>query len=159
VLAIMMVLCLPLAGCGFRPLYGDVKLAPQLSSIYVDPIADSTGYELRNSLIDLLRSDGRLDGKVYHLSVSLSDSSQGVALQNDAAITRYNDTLTASYVLTGADGKEVTSGALTSLSSYNVATSPYATLAARQDSDKRAAQDLAQRIALDLGVFFRKSRP
>jgi LPS-assembly lipoprotein len=150
---------LPLAGCGFRPLYGDVKLAPELASIYVDPIPDSSGYELRNSLIDLLRSDGAEGGKAYHLSVSLSDSSQGVALQNDAAITRYNDTLTANYVLTGADGKEITSGSLTSLSSYNVATSPYATLAARQDSDKRAAQDLAQRIALDLGVFFRKNRP
>jgi len=157
--ALALVLFLPLAACGFHPLYGDVKLAPQLSSIYVEPIADTSGYELRNSLIDLLRADGAEGSKAYHLSVSLSDSSQGVALQNDAAITRYNDTLTANYVLTGADGKEVTSGSLTSLSSYNVATSPYATLAARQDSDKRAAQDLAQRIALDLGVFFRKSRP
>jgi len=157
--ALALFLFLPLAACGFHPLYGDVKLAPQLSSIYVEPIPDQAGYELRNSLIDLLRSDGVEGGKTYHLSVRLSDSSQGVALQNDAAITRYNDTLAASYVLTGSDGKEVTSGSLTSLSSYNVATSPYATLAARQDSDKRAAQDLAQRIALDLGVFFRKSRP
>ncbi len=35
-----------------------------------------------------------------------------------------------------------------------VATSPYATLAARQDAERRAAEDIAYRIRLDLGVFF-----
>ena len=34
--------------------------------------------------------------------------------------------------------------------------SPYSTLAAQQDSNKRAAQDLAERIRLDLGVWFRQ---
>ena len=81
-----------------------------------------------------------------------------MALQNDATITRYNDTLTATYVLTDAKGTELTRNTLSGLSSYNVATAPYATLAAQQDSDKRAAQDLAQRISLDLGVYFRRAK-
>ena len=50
-------LCVLLAGCGFHPMYGN-SLAPQLSSIYVEPIAERDGYELRNTLIDLLQSDG-----------------------------------------------------------------------------------------------------
>jgi len=157
-LGIVLFLCLTLAACGFRPLYGDARLSPQLSSIYVEPITERAGYEMRNSLIDLLGSDGRAGGKAYHLTVTLTDTNQGVALQNDATITRYNDTLTATYVLTDAKGTELTRNTLSGLSSYNVATAPYATLAAQQDSDKRAAQDLAQRISLDLGVYFRRAK-
>ena len=152
-------LCFALAACGFHPLYGDVHLQPQLAAIFVEPIHEETGYELRNSLIDVLGSNGVEAGKSYRLAITLSDTNQGVALQNDATITRYNDTLTASYVLSDANGQELWHGALTSLSSYNVANSPYATLVARQDSGKRAAQDLAQRIGLDLGVYFRRHKP
>jgi len=32
--------------------------------------------------------------------------------------------------------------------------SPYATLAGQQDADKRAAEEIAERIRLDLGVYF-----
>ena len=156
--AAALLLCFALAGCGFQPLYGDSRLSPQMASIYVEPIAESTGYEMRNELIDLLGSNGDSAGKAYRLTVTLADTSQGVALQNDATITRYNDTLTASYVLTDSKGQELTRGSLAGLSSYNVATSPYATLSARQDSDKRAAEDIAQRLRLDLGVYFRRTR-
>jgi hypothetical protein len=39
-----------------------------------------------------------------------------------------------------------------------VVASPYATLAAEQDSSKRAALDVAERIHLDLGVWFRRHK-
>jgi LPS-assembly lipoprotein len=154
--ALILLALLPLAGCGFRPLYGDAKLEPQLSSIYVEPVAERDGYELRNTLINLLGSDGRETGKVYHLRIALVETNQGVALENNATITRYNDTLTVNYTLSDAKGTEVTHGTQTSLSSYNVVSSPYATLSAQQDSDKRAAQDIAERIRIDLGDFFRR---
>ena len=154
--AAILALCVALAGCGFQPLYGDSRLSPQMASIYVEPITDSTGYELRNNLIDLLGSNGENAGKSYRLAVTLSDTSQGVALQNDATITRYNDTLTVNYTLSDAKGAEVTHGTQSSLSSYNVVTSPYSTLSAQQDADIRAAQDIAERIRIDLAAFFRK---
>src|SRR5436190_23001049 len=146
-----------LAGCGFHPMYAP-GLAPQLATIYVEPMADRDGYELRNSLIDLLRSDGVQTGKRYRLTVRLNQTSRGVALQNDATITRYNDTLDASYVLTDMAGDTVTSGSQTSLSAYNVSDSPYSTLSAQRDSSKRAAQDIAQRIQTDLAAYFRQRR-
>lgn len=149
--------CLALAGCGFHPLYGG-NLEPQLASIYVEPMAERDGYELRNQLIDLLGSDGREAGKTYRLTLTLKEVSNGVTLQNDATITRYNDTLTASYILTDANGREMTRGSQTSLSSFNVSRSPYSTLAVQQDSDRRAALDLADRIRMDLGVYFRGRR-
>ena len=149
--------CLVLAGCGFHPLYGG-KMEPELASIYVEPLAERDGYELRNQLIDLLGSDGRDVGKAYHLKLTLNQVSNGVTLQNDATITRYNDTLTATYVLTDAKGTEVTRGIQTSLSTFNVSNSPYSTLAVQQDSDRRAADDLADRIRMDLGVFFSRRK-
>ena len=148
---------LVVSGCGFHPLYGG-KMAPQLASIYVEPVAERDGYELRNQLIDLLGSDGREAGKAYRLRLTLSQVSNGVTLQNDATITRYNDTLTATYVLTDAKGAEITRGSQTSLSSFNVSNSPYSTVAVQQDSDRRAADDIADRIRMDLGVFFSSRR-
>jgi LPS-assembly lipoprotein len=88
----------------------------------------------------------------------MSESSQGVALQNDATITRYNNRMQAKYVLSDTSGTLVTEGTQSELSSYNVVQSPYATLAGEQDSSKRAAQDMAERIQLELGVWFRKTK-
>jgi LPS-assembly lipoprotein len=147
--------CALLGGCGFHPMYAG-NLAPQLASIYVEPVPEADGYELRNSLIDLLGSNGMESAKSYRLTITLNQSSQGVALQNDATITRYNDRLIAAYTLTDAKGNTLTTGSQTGLSSYNVASSPYSTLAAQQDADKRAAQDMAERIRLDLGAWFRR---
>lgn len=145
---------LAVAGCGFHPMYGGGRLGPELASIYVEPMPEREGYALRNSLIDLLGSDGRQAGKNYFLKVTLTQESNGVALQNNATITRYNDTLTAAYVLSDANGKAIASGSQTSLAAYNVSNAPYSTLAVQQDSDRRAAQDLADRIRTDLAAYF-----
>jgi LPS-assembly lipoprotein len=151
-------LMLPLlSACGFQPLYGN-NTAPQLSSIFVEDIAERNGFELRTRLIDILDSDGMQTNKRYRLKVTLSESSQGIALQNDAAITRYNNRMEARFVLSDAGGKEIYRGTQSELSSYNVVQSPYATLAAEQDSGKRAVQDMAERIRLELAVWFRRQK-
>lgn len=150
-------LCVVLAGCGFHPMYGP-SLSPQLASIYVEPVADRDGYELRNTLIDLLGSNGEMRGKRYRLTITLRESNRGVALRGDAAITRYNDTVAASFVLADMNGATITEGSQTGLTAYNVTASPYAKLAAQQDADKRTAQDIAELIRLDLAAFFRQSR-
>ena len=150
-------LCLALAACGFHPMYGRAT-GPALASVYVEPIAERDGFELRTSLIDALQSDGVEQGKAYHLKITLNESAQGIALQNDATITRYNNTLTAHYTLYDAQDKVLTNGTETQMSAWNVVQSPYATEVAALDSSKRAAQDIAERIHLDLGVWFRQHK-
>jgi LPS-assembly lipoprotein len=144
------------AACGFHPLYGHSAgsggTSAIFASIYVDPIPERTGYELRNSLIDQFDA-GRNTHKTYRLKITLDEQRKGIALQTDATITRYNYVVAADYVLSDSNGHVVTTGHESTLSSYNVVASPYATLTARQDAQKRAAEDLAQRIRLDLGVF------
>jgi LPS-assembly lipoprotein len=131
-----------------------------LSSIYVEPVPERIGYELRNTMIDLLDGPGTPGGASYRLKLGLTQTTQGIALQNDATITRYNDTLTVTYELFDAAGHVVTKGAETGLSAYNVLPSSpsanYGTLIAQQDADKRAAKDIANRIRFDLNVYFSK---
>jgi LPS-assembly lipoprotein len=151
-----------LTACGFHPLYGRYGANPGasqiFSSIYVEPIAEDAGYELRNSLIDLLDASGRKTNPLYALKITVKEQLQGAALQNDATITRYNYTLTADYVLVDQrSSKVVTRGEVSSLSAWNVVASPYATLTAQHDAQRRGAEELAERIRLDLGVFFAKA--
>ena len=156
--------CLVAGACGFHPLYGNAAEGSALSgtfaTIYVEPIADSgvasTGYELRNALIDLLDSN---EGGAYRLKVTVRETTQNAVILPNASITRYNDSLTVRYTLTdSATGKVVTSGRESGITAYNAVTSPYATLAAQQDADKRAVQDIAERIRIDLGVFFEQQQ-
>ncbi|HVV65367.1 MAG TPA: LPS assembly lipoprotein LptE [Rhizomicrobium sp.] len=159
----LLALCLAplLAACGFHPLYGSGPTtegtADKLAAIYVEPIPARLGYELRNQLIDLFDASARPSQGAYRLRVTLGQKSQGIAVQNDAAITRYNDTLNVRYELTDAKGAVLTQGIETGLSAYNVVASPYATLIAQQDADTRAAEDIAYRIRTDLAVYFERA--
>lgn len=170
-LAAVIAASLVTAACGFHPLYGGANagMSATLSTIYVEPVPDRLGYELRNKMIDILDGPGSAKGAQYRLKLSLTETAQGIALQNnssDTSISRYNDILKVTYSLTDMGGKVVTSGVETGLSAYNVLpTGPtiplspqanYGTLAAQQDADRRAAEDIAERIRLDLNVFFAK---
>ena len=163
-IALALAFALALAGCGFRPLYGSFGAnqgAQRIfASIYVSPIeAEHVGYQLRNSLIDLLEASASPANTQYQLNVVLREYRQGVAVQQNASITRYNYTLEARYELIDErSGKAITGGTESTLSAYNVlptsATSAYSTQMAMQNAQKRAAEDIATRIRLDLGVYF-----
>ena len=149
-----------LSGCGFHPLYGSQGVGPgagQLfASIYVEPVPNRVGYELRDRLIDLLDSKGDPTGARYKLKIDLTVDTSAVALQSDSTITRYNYLLKADYTLYDAARNVITQGHESTLSAYNVVGSPYASLVDQQDAEKRGAYDLSERIRLNLGVFFAK---
>ena len=149
-----------LAGCGFHPLYGsepgESGARQVFASIYVDTIAgERVGYELRNSLIDNLEAAPRPQQATYRLKVTVDQYLQGIAVQNNATVTRYNYTLNANYELSDIHtNKIVKSGIERTLSSYDVVMSPYATLVAQQDAQRRGAIDVASRIQIDLPAYF-----
>ena len=150
---------LALSGCGFRPLYGTMGADPGaqaiFASIYVEPIAqERAGYELRNKVMDLLRAANHPANALYRLKITLTETREGVALQNDATITRYDLSFVAKYDLTDANLKSITSGQETTIESFDVAQSPYASLTGQEEAEKRAVQDIAEHIQIDLGVHF-----
>jgi LPS-assembly lipoprotein len=155
---------LALSACGFHPLYGTLGSGPsaqaEFSSIYVEQVpSEVSGYELRNTLISLLNASDRPAGMRYRLSVTLHERREGVAIAADvnASLTRYGYTMEAHYELTDiATNKLVTKGTEITQEGYDVASSPYATEVSLQDTRKRAAQDVAEHLRLDLGVFFAK---
>ena len=166
--ATVLLFALILSGCGFHPLYAvpDMpggSMQTVLRTVYVEPVPEQLGYQLRNQLIDLIDGRSEAAGARYHLKITLTTKSDAIGVQSQTttsgitqtAITRYNDTIKAEFELTDTKlGKVVTKGVETGLSAYNVLTSPYATLAVQQDADRRAAEDIADRIRVDLAVWF-----
>jgi LPS-assembly lipoprotein len=148
------------AGCGFHPLYaraGSSAGGQQVfNSIYVEPIdGERAGYELRNSLIDLLEGTERPHLALYRLKVTVKQTIEATAVQTTGSITRYSYTMVANYELSDIhSNKEVTKGTESTVSAYDVVASPYATLVAQQDAQKLGARDIADRIRIDLGVYF-----
>ncbi|MFL6690631.1 MAG: LPS assembly lipoprotein LptE [Alphaproteobacteria bacterium] len=164
------VAALVLAGCGFRPLYGEIGNQPgsqaRFASVYVPPIElEDAGYRLRNDLLDILQAKGTPQDALYDLRVDLRDRNQAIAIQNETVntikeveITRYNYTLIADYQLIDRKTqKVVTKGMESSLSAYDVVPSPYATLVAQQDAQAKTALDIAHQLQLRLAIFFAQS--
>jgi LPS-assembly lipoprotein len=156
---LVLLFALALAACGFRPLYGDLNGGPgiDMSSIYVRPIPERTGYVLRNDLLDLFDAMGNADGAKYRLEIELKTEKVPLGFLENAQITRYNFYLTAKYALVSvADNKAVKLGTARTITSYNVVTSPYATVTAEKDAQDRAARDVAETIRTELAVYLRQ---
>ena len=156
-LAGVLVLACALSGCGFRPLYanyGPNAGAQVLGSVYVEPIeGEIAGYELRNALIDGLHAPVRSQDAAYRLSIDIRQTIQPIVVENNANISRFNYLLEGTYKLTDAKGAIEKQGIENTLSAYDVVESPYATLAAQHDAQRRSAKDLAYRIQVEIAVF------
>ena len=161
--AVIIALCLGLMGCGFHPLYADYgseRGGHQIfHSIFVEPIdGEVAGYEMRNSLIDLLHGASKPEQAEYRLSITIRQIVQGIAIENDASITRYNYSLQADYNLTDRKtGKTITAGSESTIAPYDVVASPYATEVAEHNAQKSGAHDLASRIQVELAVYFART--
>jgi len=145
-----------LAGCGFTPLYGTPGVSSGLSSIQVIAPEGRVGFLLREDLDDELAHD-KATPAAWRLNLDLSQIRDPRGLRQDNTAERYEVQLTVRYTLTdAATGKVALSGEVTSQASYDAASQPYAGIAARQDTQARAASDAARRIRLDLAAWLAK---
>lgn len=157
--AIFSVLAAPffLGGCGFKPLYGSVdrKLENALAGIEVGPIPDRLGRDVRNALIKDLRQPAAGSQSLrYRLEVGLTQTVQGVAIQDDDSITRFNFKLIADFRLTRkSDDGMIVQDKVQTVAAYNVVDSEYATLIARRDVEERAAREIAEKIRVRLSLI------
>lgn len=148
-----------LGGCGFQPLYGERTGGEQVrqafGGIAVVPIDDRVGQLVHNQLIDSLTPRGVPQAPVYELTVTLEQTKEGVAFQRDEQATRFNVALEATFVLREiATGAVVTSGQTRSVAAFNIVRSEFANITAEADALRRAARQVADSIALRLGVHF-----
>lgn len=158
-LACALAFALPtLSGCGFRPIYGDSAVADErLNQVDIALIADRSGQQLRNYLIDRMYLNGRPERPDYRLSINLAERQVDLGIQKDATATRSQIIIAASYVLTSnADGRVLANGSVRNLSSYNVLPSEYATLVAEQDARERTLRAIGDDVIQRLSIFFNR---
>lgn len=157
--AVLAAAAISLAGCGFRPLYAVGTTPDGMSSyfgqVYVDPIPGRQGVHLRNQLLDAMTPDGTPSNAAYNLNVQLTDTKEGLAIQENTQITRYNYTLTAKYELRDAVSNEVLDkGTARAIAAYNVVDSQFGTQSAERDAQERAAREVGEDIRLRIGLYF-----
>jgi LPS-assembly lipoprotein len=159
-MAVVALVMTTLSGCGFTPLYATPGVTPALASIdVVTPLNDSgatsrEGYFLRLKLNDQLGRDPETPSR-YKLMTTLKQTrfGQGVRVNNIA--TRYELDLSVSYVLSdGITGEVLTRGSVPVKVSYDTSDPPYATVAANQDAETRAADQAATYVRIALSHYF-----
>jgi LPS-assembly lipoprotein len=139
-----------LAACGFTPLYATPGVSPGLASIEVEAPKGRVGYLLREALDDSLARDKSV-APAYRLDMEITSTRDPRGLRADDVAERYEIGLIVKYILTEvATGKVAHTGAVTTEVSYDAADQPYAGIAAREDTQQRAANDAARKIHLDL---------
>ncbi len=150
---------LALSACGFRPLYATGTtpegMSQYFSQVYVESIPGRQGVHLRNQLMDALTPAGTPSSAAYRLTIKLEDLKEGLAIQENTQITRYNYSLTAKYELRDSvSGEILDKGTTRAIAAYNVVDSQFATQSAERDAQDRAAREVGEDIRLRLGLYF-----
>lgn len=160
----LLVLLVALGGCGFQPLYGQIKGSPvaavdDLARIRITPLIDRPGQQMHNLLRDRLNPRGQPTKPAYVLTVTVSEQKEELGVRIDETATRSNLTLRASFNLTLAATKQpLTSGTSVSINSYNILSNEFATFSAEQDARERGLRVIADDIKVRLGIFFQRAR-
>jgi len=151
------------SACGFRPLYAppnedtkgqSVYAFDELQRVIIANIPDREGQYLRNALVRLLHPNGRRGEAQLILKISLTESTNSLAVQRSAEATRANLTVKGSVQLRRiSGGGDVHSDLVSSSSGYNIFRSEFQTLMAEKGARERALDDLAQQIRIRLAAY------
>lgn len=145
-----------LAACGFTPMYAEPETSGVLfkSINYRETTSDGrTGYWLEDALRGRLTADNAPD-RSADLSVSTSERRVNLGVLSTDRATRADLYLTVAYRFIPYDREGAAlppiNGTFTSVATYNISRSPYAEITALADARRRAAEDVADRIARDI---------
>jgi LPS-assembly lipoprotein len=136
---------LPLAACGFSPVYAPGGPAAALRGrIRVDAPTDRNGFDFVERLEERL---GRPQAPIYDLSYTIKTNQISVGITPDNDITRYNLTGRVDWSVTDrTSGARVAGGTAESFTSFSATGSTVAGLAAEEDAGLRLMRILADQI-------------
>jgi LPS-assembly lipoprotein len=156
----LLALLLPLAGCGFQPLYGknsyDSAILDELASVRVSNLPDRQGQLLRNALVTDLSPKGESGHSRYRLDVRLGLTENQQALRKDDTATRDILTYSVNYYLY-EDQTRLATGSFNQVFSYDFLEEHYANISAQDDIRRRAAQSIADEIRNRLAAYFARA--
>jgi len=148
-----------LGGCGFHPLYGSGNEAAtaNLPDIFVRPISDRYGQELRLALQQRLAGTSEAEPQGYTLSVSPGYANQAIGINSDNSAQRNRVVASAHWTLStvSATPAIVATGDARSMDGYNNINEQYfASQLANEATQQRVANNLADRITQQIAVWF-----
>ena len=153
-LALLVGCAVGLSACSFKPLYGQSALTSNMGAIEVIAPEGRTGYLIQGHMEDALARNRGVP-PAYRMNLQLAEARYPRGVRVDNVATRYEYVLTAAYTLTSvASGATAKTGRVRVELTYDSADQPYASIAAQQDAQDRAAQEAARRIQLELAVWF-----
>ncbi|MEM9048688.1 MAG: LPS assembly lipoprotein LptE [Pseudomonadota bacterium] len=149
-------LVLPVAGCGFQPLYGSAAPARRLvgrialGDITRSALPDRMVFALRDAL---KREIGSPEDPAFRLDIAVEVEEEGFAITQDNETTRFSLTGMAEWDLRRvAAARPVLSGLARSFTAYSATASVYATRIAARDAETRLATGLAQQIVVQIAA-------
>ena len=149
----------PLAGCGFRPMYGAAEreaVSPELAAITVAPIKDRIGQQLELSLREALNPEGLAVKPRYRLRVAVSTVREDLGIQRDASSTRGRINAYATFTLYDVTtNHQIYVSRTQSTSAFNILQDAFAAEVAEEDARTRTVRDLTDQIRLRLALFLR----
>lgn len=162
--AILGVPLLALAGCGFRPMYGDSPRALAttrgLETVRVGLIPERNGQLMRRRLEERLGTGGALPQ--YDLRVGLGYGIEQQGFRSDGSPSRVRITATAQWYLydTNVPPRLVATGTERTFDAYNIPENQFfAADASRQATERRLVEQLSEDIVRRLAVRFEAGPP
>ncbi len=164
-----------LSGCGFQPVYGTHRAAPSvagaipsqipsqttaraLSQIDIAIIPDRAGQMLRNDLIDRLYRGGYPANPVATLHIrKLEERKTELDLTKSSEATRAQLRISTKMKLIDSAGQILLDRDLSTITSYNVLGSEFATRVSEEDARQNAIHDLARQVELNLSLYYNAS--
>lgn len=155
----LLMISLIVSACGYRPLYGQsgptAQTTQNLAAIEIRPIPDRAGQIIRTALKHSLLRNAQQSPKSYDLTITLKESLSSVAVEQNSFATRGNLSISAHFqLIRKSDGLELLTGSANTISSYNILSSDFATLAAKDNARKHGLEGLAATIHTRLAVYF-----
>ena len=143
---------LPLAACGFEPVYGTGTAASNmLGQIEIQVVKGRNGFELRDRLIERLGSAG--SAAPYALSFKTTIISDDLTISDDKDVTRFTLEGVTQFRVVSKDSQTVVyDDTVTSNTAYSATSGTYATSIAERDANIRLSRDLADKIVTLLSI-------
>lgn len=153
-----------LAGCGFRPLYGDQGVAgggaaAKLETVAISTIPDRPGQILRNLLIDRFYHNDRPASTPYRLDARIVATEQKLSLRQDATAERAQLVLNVPFrLIDNTTGRTLFEGNSRSFLPYNVLEERYAGVAALDNAYTRGLTEISDDITARVAMFLAKGQ-
>jgi len=143
---------LPLAACGFEPVYGTNSAASKmLGQFEIQIVKGRNGFEIRDRLIERLGKAG--SDAPYALSHKTTITTDDLAISEANDVTRYTlEGITNFRVIHKASETVVYENSVTSNTAYSATSGTYPTAIAQRDANVRLSRDLADKIVTLMSI-------